>query len=111
MAAGHAQNRKQARDEARDMQRGKPEVQLIASDIDPQAIKLSEQHAKEASVSGDIQFCQLDVLEMKPNRDYGVIICNPPYGERMGDGGTTRKPSTTTWPMRLHHYRPGPFMC
>jgi putative N6-adenine-specific DNA methylase len=79
---------KQARDEARDMQRGKPSVQLVASDIDPEAIKLAQQHAQEASVLGDIQFREMDVLELKAARDYGVIICNPPYGERMGDAAS-----------------------
>ena len=76
---------KQARDEGRDMQRAKPDVQLIASDIDPKAIKLAKEHAQEAGMLGDIQFRVLDVLEMKPQREYGVVICNPPYGERVGD--------------------------
>lgn len=76
---------KQAREEARDKQRGRPPVTLLGSDIDPQAIKLAEQHAQEAGVLGDIQFRTLDVLELKSPREYGVIICNPPYGERLGD--------------------------
>lgn len=76
---------KQAREEARDAQRGKPPMQLQASDISPEAIQLSEQHAREAGIPGDIQFRPLDVLEWKTTREYGVVICNPPYGERVGD--------------------------
>jgi putative N6-adenine-specific DNA methylase len=76
---------KQAREEGRDMQRAKPDVQLVASDIDPKAIKLAKEHAQEAGMLADIQFRVLDVLEMKLPREYGVIICNPPYGERVGD--------------------------
>lgn len=76
---------KQAKDEAKDKLLGKPDFPLIASDIDPQAVKLAEQHARAASVWGDIQFRTMDVLELKANHDYGVVICNPPYGERIGD--------------------------
>jgi putative N6-adenine-specific DNA methylase len=79
---------KMAREEARDLQRGKPAVQLIGSDIDPRAIQLATEHAHEAGVWGDIQFRTLDVLEMKSQREYGVIICNPPYGERLGDAAS-----------------------
>ncbi|MDX1970806.1 MAG: class I SAM-dependent RNA methyltransferase [Planctomycetaceae bacterium] len=79
---------KQAREEAKDKLRGKPAFPLMASDIDPQAIKLAEQHARSASVLGDIHFREMDVLELKAIHDYGVIICNPPYGERLGDASS-----------------------
>jgi len=76
---------KQAREEARDVVKGKFPMQLMASDIDSQAIKLAESHAADAGVMGDIQFRTLDVLEFKSQREYGVVVCNPPYGERIGD--------------------------
>jgi putative N6-adenine-specific DNA methylase len=76
---------KQAREEARALLKGKPAFQLQASDIDPEGIKLSEIHARNAGVMGDIQFRTMDVLELKTTREYGCVICNPPYGERMGD--------------------------
>ncbi|OYW17428.1 MAG: hypothetical protein B7Z55_12540 [Planctomycetales bacterium 12-60-4] len=79
---------KQAREEAKDKLRGKPAFPLMASDIDPQAIKLAEQHARAASVLGDIHFREMDVLELKSIHDYGVIVCNPPYGERLGDAAS-----------------------
>lgn len=76
---------KQAREEARDLQRGTPAYPLSASDIDPKAVSLAEKNARDAGVSGDIQFRTMDVLELKTTREYGVIVCNPPYGERIGD--------------------------
>jgi putative N6-adenine-specific DNA methylase len=79
---------KQAREEARDKLRGKPDYPLIASDIDGSAIKVAEQHARAAAVEGDIQFRTMDVLELKANHDFGVVICNPPYGERIGDAAS-----------------------
>lgn len=74
-----------AREEARDLQRRKPPVPWIGSDIDPRAIKWASENATAAGVLGDIEFRQLDVLEMKSSHEYGVVICNPPYGERLGD--------------------------
>jgi len=76
---------KQAREEARDLQRGRIVVPIIGSDIDGSIVKLAEKHARDAGVAGDIQFREMDVLELKTPREYGVVICNPPYGERMGD--------------------------
>jgi putative N6-adenine-specific DNA methylase len=48
-------------------------------------MRLCERSASEAGVSGDIQFRVQEISEFKSNREYGVIVCNPPYGERMGD--------------------------
>lgn len=40
---------------------------------------------REAGVSGEIIFREQEVSELRSNREYGVIICNPPYGERLGE--------------------------
>ena len=36
-------------------------------------------------MAGDIEFRPMDVLELKTSLEFGVIITNPPYGERMLD--------------------------
>lgn len=79
---------KQARDECRDLQHRKPHAPILASDISPQAIDLSKRHAREASVEADIQFQTLDVINFQTKLDYGVAVCNPPYGERLEDFDT-----------------------
>lgn len=76
---------KQARDEARDKLLGKPKQPLMASDIDPKVVRLAQANATEAGIGSDIDFKVMDVLELKSNLEYGVIITNPPYGERLGD--------------------------
>jgi putative N6-adenine-specific DNA methylase len=76
---------KQAREEARDKQRPKAPLPLVGQDIDGRVLKLARKHAQEAGVNTDIDFRREDVLELKKTKDYGVIICNPPYGERLGD--------------------------
>lgn len=75
----------QARAEARDLQKGKPSHQLFGTDIDAGVLEVARRSAHEAGVLGDVHFFAQDVLELKEHRDYGVIITNPPYGERMGD--------------------------
>ncbi len=79
---------KQAREEAKDKQRSKVPVQLVGQDIDGKVLRLAKKHAAEAGVGTDIDFKRDDVLELKKTRDYGVIICNPPYGERLGDSSS-----------------------
>ena len=76
---------KEARDEARDKQLGKPTFRLMASDIDQQALENAKRNARHASVELDIHFTVQDLLEVKDSREYGVLITNPPYGERVGD--------------------------
>lgn len=76
---------KQAREEAKDKLLNKVPVVLVGQDIDGKVLKLARKHAQDAGVSTDIDFRRDDVLELKKTRDYGVIICNPPYGERLGD--------------------------
>ena len=76
---------KQARDEARDLQLAKPKYPLLASDIDDRVVRLAQSNAIESGVGGDIEFKAMDVLELKTSLEYGVVITNPPYGERQGD--------------------------
>lgn len=79
------ENWKQARDEARDLVLGKPKLALMASDIDGKMVRLAQANAIEAGIGSDIEFKVMDVLELKTTQEFGVIITNPPYGERLGD--------------------------
>jgi len=79
------QHWKQAREEMRDLQRPKPRFNLQASDIDGRVLSLAKKNALEAGVADDIDFKKMDVLELKTTREYGCVITNPPYGERLGD--------------------------
>ena len=57
--------------------------QIYGSDIDPAAIALAKENAEKAGVDDCITFetkpCQEIILPGK----YGVLITNPPYGERI----------------------------
>lgn len=61
------------------------ETIIFASDIDPAAVEIAKRNAKNAGVENKIRFSVCDCAKVKPFNDKGVIICNPPYGERLLD--------------------------
>src|SRR5699024_9211428 len=61
------------------------ELNLIGNDIDKWAIDRAMDNAENIGVFDDIKFLQKDMREVKLDNDYGVVITNPPYGERMGE--------------------------
>ena len=76
---------KEVRTEAKDLRGPRSSEPIMAFDHDPAAIRLSEQSASEAGVGGDIRFNCQEVSEFQTSREYGVLVCNPPYGERLGE--------------------------
>jgi 23S rRNA (guanine2445-N2)-methyltransferase / 23S rRNA (guanine2069-N7)-methyltransferase len=57
---------------------------VFASDIDPSAVAVARLNAKAAGVTG-IDFSQADaLLAPAPRTPPGVLVSNPPYGERLG---------------------------
>lgn len=58
---------------------------LIGTDIDPEALKLARFHAESAGISDLIHFQQRDFADLTSQKEYGCIITNPPYGERISD--------------------------
>lgn len=54
-------------------------------DIDPDAVELSMANAKKAGVASRISVLQRDIRDYSEAGEYGCVICNPPYGERMLD--------------------------
>lgn len=76
---------KDARTEARDLRKRDLPAPIMAFDHDPGAIRLSQRGATEAGVGGSIRFSCQEVSDLKTSLDYGCVVTNPPYGERLGD--------------------------
>ncbi|MBQ3194602.1 MAG: DUF559 domain-containing protein [Oscillospiraceae bacterium] len=57
--------------------------QILGSDNDPKCISLSIANARKAGVADCISFRDGDATKMDLPAQSGVIICNPPYGQRM----------------------------
>jgi len=75
----------QAYEQAYDLENNYNEKIIYGSDISNEAIEMSKFHAKRANVDSLINFEVKDVATLEKKDDYGIIICNPPYGERMLD--------------------------
>ena len=71
-----------AREEANDVRKN-DRLQILGSDIDPHCIDLCKKHAKKAGVMLDWKV--RPVKELETDWHNGVLICNPPYGERLSD--------------------------
>ena len=61
------------------------ETRIFASDIDPSAVALARANAKKAGVDKFINFSVCDAAKAPLFEEKGVIVCNPPYGERLMD--------------------------
>ena len=72
----------QVKQEARDKEfSGK--YQIMGSDNDPACVSLSFANARKAGVSDCVTFKDGDATKMSLPTESGIIICNPPYGQRM----------------------------
>jgi len=61
------------------------DLQIIASDLSPDAVDVSRKNAKTAGVDQLIQFETGDFAETNvPEGQKGVVVFNPEYGERLG---------------------------
>jgi putative N6-adenine-specific DNA methylase len=58
--------------------------QLYGSDTDPKALNATRRNLAEAGVERWTRIERVDVLERTPPAPAGVMVMNPPYGERMG---------------------------
>lgn len=59
------------------------DFELWGGDIDPAAIELAKSNAKKAGVEKFITFEKADATHFKPLHDKGILVTNPPYGERL----------------------------
>ena len=74
------------RDEARQSVLKDAPAAIRGSDVRRDALELAKMNARSAGVGNVIAFDRLDVKDARPPAgNPGVLICNPPYGERIGD--------------------------
>ncbi len=74
-----------AREEAADKIKYDNEIRIHGSDIDDHVIGLARHHAEKAGVSQLIHLQRMPFSEISSRHKYGFIVCNPPYGERIGE--------------------------
>lgn len=82
---------KRAKEEATDTEKRGGKLHIYASDISPKAISIAKYHAQRAGVLNDIQFSVLPAEQFSCGEKYGVLACNPPYGERLSSKAEVEK--------------------
>ncbi len=61
------------------------EIALWGGDIDRDVLRLAEENAVKAGVGDCLTTALTDLRDFQPRGDSGVVLCNPPYGERLLD--------------------------
>ncbi|HEV7589604.1 MAG TPA: class I SAM-dependent RNA methyltransferase [Longimicrobium sp.] len=65
-------------------------VPIAGSDRDAGAVDAARANAERAGVAGDVDFAVRPVSAMEPPARPGLLICNPPYGVRVGESDALR---------------------
>jgi putative N6-adenine-specific DNA methylase len=60
-------------------------MDIAGSDLDPEALTLSQRHIAQAGFQGKIQTHTDDLRTVHLSQPQGVFLANPPYGERLSD--------------------------
>lgn len=58
---------------------------ILASDVSPKMVNIAKHNAKRAGVASFIQFQSKPAQQVTVNSKAGVLVSNPPYGERLGE--------------------------
>ena len=56
---------------------------IWGGDIDPKAVAIARDNARKAGVEDCVRFEQADMAKLRCTGEYGQVVTNPPYGERL----------------------------
>ncbi|HES0489452.1 TPA: class I SAM-dependent RNA methyltransferase [Streptococcus pyogenes] len=75
----------QVRDDAEQEANYEIELDISGFDIDGRMIEIAKSNAEESGLSDVITFKQMRLQDFRTDKINGVVISNPPYGERLLD--------------------------
>lgn len=75
----------EVRNEAEELANYDQPLDILGTDIDHRMIKIAEANALEAGFGDLIQFQQRQLKDFTTDGENGVVVGNPPYGERIGE--------------------------
>lgn len=67
------------------------QLDILGTDIDARMVEIAKRNAEEAGVSEQILFKQMRLQDLHTDKINGVIVSNPPYGERLLDDDSVTK--------------------
>ena len=56
---------------------------IWGGDISPRAVEIARENARKAGVEDIVRFDQADAASLRVSGEYGQIVANPPYGQRL----------------------------
>jgi len=59
------------------------DYRIIGADIDPAALEIAKENAQRAGVADIVKFEKADATKFSRKTENGIIVTNPPYGERI----------------------------
>jgi putative N6-adenine-specific DNA methylase len=60
-------------------------LDIRGRDIDERAVRATRRNLQEAGFGNLVAVDRGDVLDIEPPADHGILLANPPYGERIGE--------------------------
>ncbi len=63
----------------------KPMMDMVGIDIDNNAVAMARKALGKIGLRREVKIREMDFREFKPLAKEGMIVTNPPYGERIGD--------------------------
>ncbi len=76
---------KEERERAVSMVRRDITFRGVGSDIQPECVNLTLENAKKAGIPNSITATTADIRNFKLPDTRSIVVCNPPYGERLSD--------------------------
>ncbi|MCA1054589.1 class I SAM-dependent RNA methyltransferase [Rossellomorea aquimaris] len=74
-----------ARMEAEDVAKYDQPLEIMGTDIDHRMVNIAKENAMEAGLGDLLTFKQMQVRDFVTDLEYGIVVGNPPYGERLGE--------------------------
>jgi putative N6-adenine-specific DNA methylase len=77
-----------ARQETKDLVRSVISLEIRGTDVDKEVLSQARYHARQAGLENHVHWQQMPLAEVRTKQEYGCVICNPPYGERLEERST-----------------------
>lgn len=74
----------QIRQQAQQAQRDALAAPILGCDLDTQVMRQAKTNARNCGVDRHVSLMTADLATVEAPADSGILICNPPYGERIG---------------------------
>lgn len=75
----------QLQQDAKNSQISELKAPIVGSDRNLDILNQARMNAEQCGVAHQVTFTQTELSQLEPPADCGIIICNPPYGERLGN--------------------------